>query len=43
MATPKEHIEKIKEQLSDELYSKDVRLLMDLIQVINEFQSSSRS
>jgi len=32
MATPKEDSEKIKEQLSDELYSKDVRLLMGLIQ-----------
>lgn len=43
MATPREHIEKIKKQLSDELYSKDVRFLMNIIQVINEFQSSSRS
>lgn len=30
--TPKEHIEKIKKQVSEELYSKDVRFLMDLIQ-----------
>lgn len=43
MATPREHIEKIKKQLSDELYKKDVPFLMDLILVINEFQSSSCS